>query len=164
VWREAGFEESGQLLLFEHDLASITDPGLRVEEEPEAAFAALNRIDRESFMPRWRLGPLGLAESVSATGRAMIHTVRVEGELAGFAITGVSLGVGYLQRLAVDPRWRGEGWGRALVRESLRWARRRRVVTVLVNTQPDNEAAAGLYRSEGFHDVPAGLRLWTFRG
>jgi ribosomal-protein-alanine N-acetyltransferase len=156
--------ESGRLLLFEHPLTSIAEPGRPVIEDPDADLAPLNRIDRESFSTRWRLGPLGLAESVAATGRAMIHTVSAAGELAGFAITGVSLGVGYLQRLAVDPRWRGEGIGRALVRESLRWARRRRVVTVLVNTQPDNDAAARLYLSEGFSEVPAGLRLWTFRG
>ena len=163
VWRTAGFIEDGRLLLFEHSLTGLRAPTIPVDENPGVEVDRLNQIDRRSFPPRWRLGRLGLEESVSATNRAMIHTFTDGGEVVGFAVTGVALGVGYLQRLAVDPDRQGAGIGRALVQASLRWARRRRVMTLLVNTQPDNDEAAGLYRSEGFREVAAGLQLWTYR-
>jgi GNAT superfamily N-acetyltransferase len=163
VWRQAGFTESGRLLLFEHPLTGLNPPAVEISEDREAPLAALNRIDREAFPAPWRLGRLGLTESVAATSKATIHTFQNDGTIEGFAVTGVSLGVAYLQRLAVAPAFQGAGIGRALVRASLRWARGRRVVTLLVNTQPDNDAAASLYRSEGFRDIPAGLQLWTYR-
>lgn len=163
VWRQAGFTESGTLLLFEHPLTALSPPQLNIVEDREAPLSALNQIDREAFPPSWRLGPLGLAESVTATSKATVHIFARDLAILGFAVTGVSLGVAYLQRLAVAPAHQGEGIGRALVRASLGWARARRVVTLLVNTQPDNEAAASLYRSEGFRDVRAGLQLWTYR-
>ncbi|MEX0946903.1 MAG: GNAT family N-acetyltransferase [Acidimicrobiia bacterium] len=163
VWREAGFEESGRLILFEHPLTALRPAEIEVDENLVTEIAELNRIDRESFPAPWRLGPLGLAESLAATSRAVTHTVSINGRVAGFAVTGTSLAVGYLQRLAVDPAAQRQGVGRALVRASLLWARKRRAVSLLVNTQPDNEPAAALYRNEGFDDVPAGLQLWRFR-
>jgi len=163
VWREAGFEEWGKLLLFEHLLTDLYPPETLVDENAVSDVKVLNRIDRGAFPPAWRLGPIGLAESVAATSRSAIHTVDVDGEIAGFAVTGTSLGVGYLQRLAVDPSYRGRGLGRALVRASLAWTRRRRAASLLVNTQPDNDQAVALYRGEGFNDVAAGLQMWRFR-
>lgn len=163
VWRDAGFEESGTLSLFEHPMTGLLAPEFEVDEDVVTDVTLLNRIDRASFPAPWRLGPLGLAESLSATNKAVIHTVAVDGQVVGFAITGVSLAVGYLQRLAVEPGAQKRGLGRALVRASLSWARRRRAISVLVNTQPDNEPAASLYRSEGFNDVASGLQLWRFR-
>ena len=162
VWREAGFEEWGQLLLFEHLLTDLKVPETDVAENGVSDVVVLNRIDRASFPPAWRLGPIGLAESVTATSKSAIHTVTADGEVAGFAVTGVSLGVGYLQRLAVEPTYRGRGLGRSLVRASLTWARRRRATSLLVNTQPDNDQAVALYRGEGFNDVAAGLQIWRF--
>jgi ribosomal-protein-alanine N-acetyltransferase len=162
VWREAGFVEWGQLLLFEHLLTDLRAPEDLVAENAMSDVVVLNRIDRDSFPPAWRLGPIGLAESVGATSRSAIHTVAADGEVVGFAVTGVSLGVGYLQRLAVDPKYRGRGLGRSLVRASLTWARRRRAISLLVNTQPDNDQAVGLYRGEGFNDVATGLQIWRF--
>jgi ribosomal protein S18 acetylase RimI-like enzyme len=150
------------LLLFEHLLTDLRAPETVVSENVVSDVIVLNRIDRDSFPPAWRLGPIGLAESVTATSRSAVHTVAVDGEVAGFAVTGVSLGVGYLQRLAVDPKYRGRGLGRSLVRASLTWARRHRAISLLVNTQPDNDQAVGLYRGEGFNDVAAGLQIWRF--
>ena len=162
VWREAGFEEWGKLLLFEHLLTDLKGPETDVAENVVSDVIVLNRIDRASFPPAWRLGPIGLAESVAATNKSAIHTIMADGEVAGFAVTGVSLGVGYLQRLAVEPTYRGRGLGRSLVRASLTWARRRRANSLLVNTQPDNDQAVALYRGEGFNDVAAGLQIWRF--
>ncbi len=79
--------------------------------------------------------------------------------MLGFSIVGVTQSTGYLQRIAVDPRAQGHGVGRSLLRASLRWARRHRARSVLLNTQIDNEGAARLYESERFEPLPQRLVL-----
>jgi ribosomal protein S18 acetylase RimI-like enzyme len=77
----------------------------------------------------------------------------------GYAVTGMTGDMGYLQRLAVDPDDAGRGIGRALVLDGLGWLRARGAVQALVNTQVDNERALGLYRSVGFRLLPTGLHV-----
>lgn len=121
-------------------------------------------IDQASFEPRWRLGRLGLAESVSATGKSTVLRIRNDdGAVGGFAICGVSLGMGYLQRLAVAPASRSRGMGGSLVAAVVRWTRRHGARVLLVNTQSDNDQAADLYRRMGFSDVPGGLLLLRYQ-
>lgn len=52
--------------------------------------------------------------------------------------------------MAVAPEWRGKGVGKALMHESLRWAREVGVEKVLLSVYPGNAAAIGLYRKFGF--------------
>ena len=162
VWREAGFIETDRLLLMEHDLNAVDRPTSSIESGGIEPIADLHRIDSEAFAPRWRLGRLGLAESVMATSRSVVFRAPVDGTVIGFAIAGVAFGVGYLQRLAVSPASRGSGIGSDLVRASLRWARGHGAGSMLVNTQVDNVAAASIYRGLGFHDVPGGLLLFRY--
>ncbi len=82
-----------------------------------------------------------------------------EGEdgLLAYAVTGRAGHHGYLQRLAVDPSVRREGYGRAIVLDGLRWLRRHGATQALVNTQCDNAPALALYQSCGFRELPTGL-------
>jgi ribosomal protein S18 acetylase RimI-like enzyme len=162
VWSEAGFVESDRLLLMEHDLKAVERPTALIESGEVEPLEELQRIDAEAFDPRWRLGRLGLAESVAATNRSVVCRVAADGSCVGFAIAGVALGAGYLQRLAVSPRVHGRGLGSDLVRASLRWARGHGARSMLVNTQVANVAAASLYRRLGFNDVPGGLLLFRY--
>jgi ribosomal protein S18 acetylase RimI-like enzyme len=91
-----------------------------------------------------------------------VFRVAAEGNCVGFAIVGVALGAGYLQRLAVSPAAQGRGLGSDLVRASLRWARSHGARSMLVNTQVGNTAAASIYRRLGFNDVPGGLLLFKY--
>ena len=137
---ERGLERSGL-----HRNRPAAADGARPEsvDRPTAAIAAggvdpieeLHRIDSEAFAARWRLGRLGLAESVAATNRSIVFRVAADGNCVGFAIAGVALGAGYLQRLAVSPAAQGRGLGSDLVRASLRWARGHGARSMLVNTQ-----------------------------
>jgi len=65
--------------------------------------------------------------------------------------------VGYLQWVATEPEWRGQGLARAVVTRLLGWYRDRRVPTVELHATPDAEH---LYRSLGFDQGGnPGLRL-----
>jgi ribosomal protein S18 acetylase RimI-like enzyme len=146
----------------EHELTSVDRPAAPIQSGGIEPIEELHRIDSEAFEPRWRLGRLGLAESAAATHRSVVFRVATEGRCRGFAIAGVALGAGYLQRLAVSPEARGQGIGSDLVRASLRWARGHGARSMLVNTQVANVAAASIYRRLGFNDVPGGLLLFRY--
>lgn len=162
VWRNAGFEPHLELVVYERPLAA--EPGgssVPVTLVNDVELTELAAIDDRAFPERWRVGSLGLADALTATSSAQVLTVRPDNELLGFAIVGEMGGVAYLQRLTVAPEHSGRGIGRALVRESVAWARRRGARTILLNTQPENRVAASLYTSEGF--VAFGARLQVMR-
>ncbi|MGH8912051.1 MAG: GNAT family N-acetyltransferase [Acidimicrobiia bacterium] len=155
LWKQAGFEIAERLLLFEHDLRRLSRP--KIEVERAGTLEQLNQVDRVAFPSRWRMGLPGLRESLDATARHIVYTVSDETGPAGFAIAGVGLGIGYLQRLAVVPRAEGKGVGGSLVSAALLWARRHGAASLLVNTQQTNVRAAALYRRSGFQPVSHGL-------
>lgn len=151
IWRQAGFSDHLELVVFERDLTAATDPPLhRVETHPDPDLVLLAAIDDRAFEPVWRVGRGGLADALSATPISETLTVIDDGHIVGFAIVGELSSVSYLQRVAVEPSQARRGIGRSLVRASMDWARRRGARSMLLNTQPDNQAAASLYRSEGF--------------
>jgi len=162
LWKQAGFVETDRLVLMEHDLNSVQRPTAAIDSGGIEPIEELNTIDSQAFPTRWRLGRLGLTESATATTRSVVLRVRQGDYCIGFAIAGVALGAGYLQRLAISPAQRGKGLGADLVRASLRWARGHGAHSMLVNTQVDNLTAASLYRRLGFNDVPGGLLLFKY--
>ena len=64
----------------------------------------------------------------------------------------------------MDPDHARRGIGRSLVRASVDWARRHGARTMVLNTQPENLAAARLYEDEGFVRLGARLRVLAKEG
>jgi len=58
-----------------------------------------------------------------------------------------------VQTIALAESARGRGQGRALLRELLREADRRRIREVFLDVRDDNATAQSLYRSEGFVEI-----------
>jgi ribosomal protein S18 acetylase RimI-like enzyme len=151
AWRDAGFESCCDLTLMRRSLDRVPPPGHLVMTGDESDIPEALRIDAVAFDEFWRFDRWALDEAMGATATAIIHVVRnAEGGLAGFAVTGAGTTISYLQRLAVDPQWQGQGIGRSLIRASSRWAKRAGTRALMLNTQTDNEGAIGLYRTEGF--------------
>lgn len=117
------------------------------------------RVDERAFGRRWSNDAASLDEIRTATPHQRSRMIATRGELAGFAISGRAGTRGYLQRIAVDPGDQRQGFGRALVADALRWMRRHRVDTALVNTAADNVAAITLYESFGFRQREAELKV-----
>lgn len=160
LWERAGFTVADQLLLLEHPLDRTPEPEVPVRVGGGDDWEAAASIDRAAFSPRWRLGRLGLADAASATPRSVLLVVDDDAGPVGFAVVGVGLSVGYLQRLAVRPAAQGQGAGRSLVRAALRWARAKGARSMLLNTQTDNDGATALYQSEGFQLLPDMLTVF----
>ncbi len=116
-------------------------------------------VDGVAFDPFWRFDAAGLDDARAATPNSRFRVADSHGEVVGYAITGRAGLLGYLQRLAVRPDRQGEGLGRALVVDALRWARRHGASSMLVNTQETNARALALYRKLGFVQETVGLAV-----
>lgn len=152
AWSEAGFDLHSALSLMRRSLDRVPPPGhLVMVADGEDDIAEALRIDGAAFDEFWRFDRRALTEAMEATPTSVLHVVRSgDGGLAGFAVTGSGTTISYLQRLAVDPRWQGQGIGRSLVRASARWAKRAGTRALMLNTQSENISAIGLYEDEGF--------------
>ena len=75
------------------------------------------------------------------------------GTLAGYIGSQSVQGEADVMNLAVSPAYRRRGVGRALLRELAGALRSKGVTALLLEVRPSNEAAASLYRSEGFVQV-----------
>ena len=154
---DAGFSVRERLHLLAHamgDLPLPTRPTRRARKGDRDAVLAL---DHDSFDAFWRLDAEGLANAVRATPSARFRVADGPDGLLAYAVTGRAGAHGYLQRLAVHPDARRQGYGRAVVLDGLRWLRRHGATQALVNTQRHNDGALALYESCGFRELPSGL-------
>jgi len=159
----AGFTVRERLHLLAHDLVSLDDPHdaapSTVRRARRSDRSAALAVDARSFDPFWRLDPAGLDEAVDATPSSRFRVVDGPNDVVGYAVSGRAGARGFLQRLAVDPAVRRQGYGSALVLDGLRWMKRRGAVRAMVNTQERNADALRLYERLGFHLQPGGLAV-----
>jgi ribosomal protein S18 acetylase RimI-like enzyme len=157
---DAGFDVRERLHLLEHTLRTLPDahePARSLRRARRSDRAAVVDLDQRAFDTFWRLDETGLREALRATPSVRFRVGQHSAGVAGYSITGRAGTQGYLQRIAVDPDVRRQGWGRALVVDALRWLVRHDASRALVNTQLDNDAAMALYESCGFRQLPTGL-------
>ncbi len=154
---DAGFSVHERLHLLEHDLEALPPSPHPTRRAHPVDVEAVLEVDERAFRPFWRLDRAALDQTLDATPATRFRVVERCGRVVGYAITGRAERQGFLQRVGVDPSAHGEGLGRSLVADGLRWLRRHRVRRASVNTQLDNSAALALYRDCGFRDLAAGL-------
>ena len=107
----------------------------------------------------WQFDTSAFAEACEATDVNRRRLVRRHGRTAGFALTGRTAKIGFVQRLAVHPDHQRVGVGSALLADALAWLIRHGVRDVWVNTQPDNRPAQALYGHHGFIPRDEGLAV-----
>ena len=155
----AGFDVQEELELLAHDLNAIPEVGHRLRRPRRPDRPRVLGVDSIAFDAFWRLHQGGLDDALGATPSVRFRVHGRRDRLDAYVIGGRGAGTGYVQRLAVHPSARGQGLGRSLVGDVLRWMRRRGASRALVNTQQSNEAALALYRACGFRVLPEGLRV-----
>jgi ribosomal protein S18 acetylase RimI-like enzyme len=160
----AGFEVHERLHLLARELDDLPPmPAVPLRRGRRRDRPAVLAVDGRAFSPFWRLDDDGLDEALAATPTSRFRIADIDGDVAGYAVTGKAGRRGFLQRLAVDPDREGLGLGRALVLDGLGWLRRRGVERVVVNTQEANARALALYEQLGFRRQHAGLAVLRSR-
>jgi ribosomal protein S18 acetylase RimI-like enzyme len=155
-----GFNTSQKLTLLErpdtgpvivtHPLRSVR-PRLPMTHMPNPSMVeAILCIDRAAFGEEWMMDHETFREALHATRRARIFVSRVEGELSGFVIAGITDSYGFIQRLAVHPDFQRRGQARLLLENSLAWIHSRGCLSTVVNTEVSNAAALSIYQHNGF--------------
>jgi GNAT superfamily N-acetyltransferase len=153
---DAGFTVRQRLHLLGHDMIRLPHTARGTRRAHRHDRPAVLALDALAFDAFWHLDDVGLDDALHATP---VSRFRVGGDhpVLAYAISGRAGSLGYLQRVAVHPEARGEGWGRTIVADALHWLHRQRVHRTLVNTQIGNAVALHLYESCGFSSMPFGL-------
>lgn len=114
-------------------------------------------IDPSDFYSRLRARRLRLAFAcavgVLRSPYLVLRLLRTAGQLEGRSDTSTmrSAGVAELSSVAIDPRWRGRGYGRELIGAFVQTARVRGALEVRLTTDArDNDQVNGIYSSAGF--------------
>jgi ribosomal protein S18 acetylase RimI-like enzyme len=160
----AGFHSVQELVLLQYDQPRrIPSASAAVRPLDEMRHDAAAAVDTAAFGDEWALDSAAILDVRHATPahRARAVFSRDDGRaLMAYAVSGRDARQGFLQRLAVHPRAQRQGYGRALVLDSLRWAARWRVDRVLVNTHTTNQPALDLYEGVGFHRLHERLHVF----
>ncbi|MEZ5175061.1 MAG: N-acetyltransferase [Acidimicrobiia bacterium] len=160
-WVSAGFEPDIHLSLMRLSLDSDVPPPSHLVHRPdEVDLDRLLCIDIAAFEGFWQFDRNALDEATHATSKSDVFVIN-DGDsgVAGYAIVGYGHAISYLQRVAVHPKWQGQGMGRSLIRAAARGARRAGSRALLLNTKSENEPAIGLYESEGYVLLPESLAV-----
>ncbi len=160
AWESVGYEQFAPLALMRLDLDRSSATPDHLVSTGSVPVESLLDVDRAAFDAFWRFDRHGLQEAIDATSATTTLTIAgPDADPIAYAVLGLGNAISYLQRLAVHPSWQGAGMGRSLVRAAVRTARAAGSRAMVLNTQQDNEAAIGLYESEGFLIEPSALAV-----
>lgn len=127
--------------------APFTAATLQLRAGEPADLPQLAILDAAVFTPLWHMGEREL-QGLLRSGR--LQVAYAAKELVGYSAVTATGSHAHLSRLAVHPTWQGQGYGRILLNDALRYAQRVGVNTVMLNTQVQNQPAQQLYRKTGF--------------
>lgn len=116
-------------------------------------------IDQAAFGSEWHLDRETFQDALIATRRVRLFISRHRGDIEGFVLVGSTGETGFIQRLAVHPKARRSGVASRLIAAAVEWSYARGCTNTVVNTETNNDAALGLYRSLGFIDMNHGLTV-----
>lgn len=132
----------------------------RVSFEPASGFPlkrltqAFNHAFTGYYLPMTQT-PSALAEMIRVNDVALSasRVMLLDGALAGIGLVGLRTDRAWIAGMGLDPRWRGHGYGRALLDELLDAARRAGARSAQLEALTINTPALALYESMGFRDM-----------
>jgi len=128
-------------------LSSPTAATVQLRAGDPADLPQLAVLDAAVFTPLWHMGEREL-QTLLRSGR--LQVAHAAEELIGYSALTATGSHAHLSRLAVHPAWQGQGYGRFLLNDALRYAQHVGVNTMMLNTQVQNRSAQQLYRQTGF--------------
>ncbi|MEJ2563200.1 MAG: GNAT family N-acetyltransferase, partial [Anaerolineales bacterium] len=149
---KTGFRHSNDVVFLEWqrqplpatDLTRGTIRTMQREDLPSVA-----ELDERAFGGIWRYSEKTLRHAFRRASEARV--IEIENRIAAYQISTESHYGAHLARLAVDPSWQRQGFGRALVIDAIRRLMRASKWKMSVNTQLDNTRSLQLYEQLGFN-------------
>lgn len=111
----------------------------------------LTWLDHRTFPWPWQFSRGELVQLLMTCSRLVV--LDYQGILAGYACTDLHGTNAQIIRIAIDPVYRGMGFGRYLLADALDFAAEMGARTVTLNTQRQNQASQNLYQGFGFRAV-----------
>ena len=139
--------------------ADVAPRPVRLVRHRSSLIQDILRLDQLAFGSEWHLDEETFRDALSATRHVRLFVARHRGVLEGFVLVGATQQTGFIQRLAVHPDARRTGVASRLITAAVDWSFRRGCTNTVVNTETNNDAALGLYRSIGFSDMDHGLTV-----
>ena len=160
-----GFAGVQDLELLSTDLATVpavpatTAGERRIRMVTRLRMDAILAVDRRCFPRGWHMDEAMFRDARRATAHSALWAAHAGRDTVGFVLAGRTAATGYVQRLAVDPSHRRNGCALALLAAAHAWMRTTGCSVAMVNTEPTNAPALGLYRRFGYTALPYRLQV-----
>jgi ribosomal-protein-alanine N-acetyltransferase len=109
------------------------------------------QIEKGSFDDPWSEGMF--LQELSGEREKLALALILDGELAGYVIGWLVFDEFHLGNIAVDPKIKGQGWGRSLLKEALDTARAAGCRTSTLEVRTSNQTAINLYHGFGYREI-----------
>jgi len=156
-WKSAGWVPYKNLYVCDLNLRNLT---LNTQENQVTIsqkklevkdFSYLLDLDKNIFDEYWRNSSSSFHETLKSCFNNYLFLQERDGKLIGYAILGETRNLSYLQRIGVDKQYQQQGLGGELLQTVLAFAKKRKFITMKLNTQQDNESALNLYKKNSFN-------------
>jgi ribosomal protein S18 acetylase RimI-like enzyme len=140
----------------------------------EAQLRRLSLDDYEDLLSLWQRAGLhslkargrdsreALAAQL-ASGVLTILGLEVGGRLVGAVVVTHDSRKGWINRLAVDPAYRRQGYGTRLIEASEVWLEEQRMLVTAALVMSGNAASLALFQKAGYAEVDSGIHYLTKR-
>ncbi|HEX9115800.1 MAG TPA: GNAT family N-acetyltransferase [Anaerolineae bacterium] len=160
----AGFVEADKVITYlrnGHTAPPITATVTTLQPAGPGDAETILEINAAAFAPVWRYDDATTLSWLVTSEHCMI--ARRDAQPAGFALTAHAGPDGYAQliRVAVAPEWQGQGIGRTLVTDSIRYGLQTNALGIALNTQASNGTSRHLYEALGFHAAGIPIDVMT---
>jgi ribosomal protein S18 acetylase RimI-like enzyme len=137
------------------------------KEDQENAKILMEQLCRVTGVPfnekRWKWGvKMRLYDALRKNGMFIAETQETK-KLAGMIFADISIdpvgsSTGYIRSLVVDEAFRGQGIGKLLISEAVKYLNEMNVDQILINVRSKTERAKNLYEKMGFKEVYTVMR------
>ncbi|MHA1266127.1 MAG: GNAT family N-acetyltransferase [Candidatus Helarchaeota archaeon] len=137
------------------------------KEDQENAKNLMQQLCNATGVPfnekRWKWGvKMRLYDALRKNGMLIAETTDTK-ELAGMVFADISIdpvgsSTGYIRSVVVDEKFRGQGVGKLLIQEAIKYLNEMNVDQILINVRSRTERAKALYEKMGFKEVYTVMR------
>lgn len=156
-WESAGWVIHKKLFVCDQNLRFFSDNNpseitkISQKKLDVGDFSYLLDLDKEIFETYWRNSFNSFQETLKSCVNNYLFIQKKGNQTIGYAILGETRRLSYLQRIGVDKLYQKQGYGEELLKSVLSFSRKKKFLTMKLNTQEENESALKLYKKNGFN-------------